>query len=181
VCKLAAPHLPSGVERVEHPTYLMEGGKWLIFGNQNANRLGAKMKNIGFGFLCLLVFVGMYGALRELSIDVQQSMVLSAATSAAVALISIYTLKIISQPRPFRNEYLKTLFNGFFHTINMIFLFGVFKDSALIFISGNRYAEGNFGDRTYLDWIFVNLSGVLFSLVVFHIIYRLLLSVKSES
>jgi hypothetical protein len=139
------------------------------------------MRNIGFGFLCLLVFVGMYGAVRELSIDVQQSMALSAATSAAVALISIYALKIISQPGSFKNEYIKTLFNGSFHTINMIFLSNVFKDSALIFISGNRYAEGNFGDRTYLDWIFVNLSGVLFCLVVFHVIYRLLLSVKAES
>jgi hypothetical protein len=139
------------------------------------------MKNIGFGFLCLLVFVGMYGTLRDSSIDVQQSTAISVATSLSVALISIYTLKIISQPRSFKNGYVKTLFNGCFHTITMMLFFSVFKDLALIFISGNRYADGNFGDRTYLDWIFVNLSGVLVSLVVFHIIYRILLSVKAES
>ncbi len=139
------------------------------------------MKNIGFGFLCFLVFVGMYGTLRELSIDVEKSAVLSVATSVVFALMSIYALKMISQPGSFKNEYIKLLFNGSFHSMNMIFLPSVFSDTARIFISGNHYAEGNFGYKTYLDWIFVNLSGVFVFLIVFHIIYRLLLSVKADS
>lgn len=138
------------------------------------------MKKFGFGFLCILFFVSVYGGLRDLSVDIQKSTTFSAAAAVAYGFISLYALRIISQPGVFKNEYAKSFFNGAFHTINMIFLSSVFRDYATILISGNRYAEGNFGDKTYLDWIFVNLSGILLSLVVFHIAYRVLLSKKSE-
>lgn len=137
------------------------------------------MRNFGFGFLCLLFFVSMYGALRDLSVDVQRSMTFAVATSATWAFISIYSLKVISHPQTFKNQYIETLFNGSFHTINIVWISSIFRDSAAVIISGNHYAEGNFGDKTYVDWIFISLSGILISLIVFHIVFRVFLIKKS--
>lgn len=138
------------------------------------------MKNFGFGLLCSLVFVVMYGVLRDLSIGVQNSTSISLVTSGIFAISSLYTLKVISHPRSIKNEFVKSLFNGAFHSLNVVWLSNAFTDIAKISIAGNNYAEGQFGDKTHVDWLFVNLSGLLISLVVFHLIFRFISSFNHD-